>query len=232
MSAASVSTLVSGFLGFIVTIMILSYWISDNPSFRFAVYAFIGVSTGYIAVIVVQQVIFTKLFLPFFIGSSQEKLLQLIPIVLSVLLLFKVSERFEWFGRPVTAFILGVGAAAAVAGAVKGTIIPQVFSTIKLFDIRNISSLSTTSGTLTTGIFTAIGTVFTLVAFQFSIVGKNKESGEPGSLMIFISKAGRVIIAITLGAIYAGILLAALTALIDRIQSLVYFISTLFTIGH
>ncbi|MEI6288938.1 MAG: hypothetical protein WCP19_00770 [Chloroflexota bacterium] len=229
MSAALVTNLVPGFLGFLVTVMVMSYWISDNKAFRLAVYAFIGVSTGYITVVIIQQVIFARILLPFFIGTTREKLFLIVPIIFSVLLLFKVSERFEWFGRPVTAFIVGVGAAAAIAGAVNGTIIPQIISALNSFDVRNISTISNNSGSILTGVFTAIGTIFTLAAFQFSIIGKNKKTGEPGPVLSFIAKVGGVFIAITLGAVFSGVLLAALSALIYRIQSLVYFISVLFT---
>ena len=43
---------ISAFVGLILTLMIFSYLIGDNPLFRIAVYLFIGVSSGYAATVV------------------------------------------------------------------------------------------------------------------------------------------------------------------------------------
>jgi hypothetical protein len=45
-----------------------------------------------------------------------------------------------------------------------------------------------------------------------------------------IAWVGRIFIGITLGVVFAGVYAAALTAMIDRVSSLVVFIKTLFGI--
>jgi len=127
--------LVTGFFSFLLTLMILSYLIGDNPAFRVAVYIFVGVSAGYVAAVAWWQVLYPKVFVPLLTGSFLERLLALIPLVLGVLLLMKLSPRTAWLGTPSVAFLVGVGAAVAVGGAVMGTLIPQTQASYTVFNL-------------------------------------------------------------------------------------------------
>ena len=69
--------LVTGLLSFLLTLMILSYLVGDNPAFRVAVYIFVGVSAGYAAAVAWWQVIYPKVLLPLLTGSLIERLLAL-----------------------------------------------------------------------------------------------------------------------------------------------------------
>ena len=217
--------LITGFLSFLFTVLILSYLVGDNPAFRLAVHAFVGVSAGYVAVVIFRQVVVDKMFLPLATGTLLERILLAFPLVMSLLLLGKSSARFEWMGRPVVALLVGVGTASAVAGAVLGTLFPQVLSVAGLFDLRNSAGQGNIAGNLLTAGFVLLGTIVTLIYFQFTLFGRNKTSGKRGWFVNFVAVLGQVFIAITLGAIFAGVLAAALTALVDRVQSLVLFIT-------
>ena len=219
--------LVTGFLSFLFTLLILSYVVGDNAGFRLAIHAFVGVSAGYIVVIVLQQVIVDKMLLPLITGDILARVLSMFPLILSLLLLGKMSSRFEWLGRPVVALLVGVGTAAAVTGAVLGTLFPQVLAAGQLFDLHSSPSFGAVAGNLLTGIFALVGTIVTLAYFQFTVLSKNSVSGRRGKMMSFFALLGQVFIAITLGAIFAGVLAAALTALVDRMQSLVSFVEVL-----
>ena len=50
--------LIWAMVGFVLSLMIFSYLVGDNPLFRFAASLFIGVTAGYAAVILLYQVIF------------------------------------------------------------------------------------------------------------------------------------------------------------------------------
>ncbi len=69
--------LVTGIISFLLTLMILSYLIGDNPLFRVAVYIFVGVSAGYAAAVAWWQVLFPRLMLPLLTGGFFERLLAL-----------------------------------------------------------------------------------------------------------------------------------------------------------
>ena len=135
---ASISPdLVTGIVSFLLTLMILSYLIGDNPAFRVAVYIFIGVSAGYAAAVAWWQVLFPRLILPLVTGSFIERVLALVALIMGVLLLMKLSPRTARLGNLSIAFLVGVGAAVAVGGAVIGTLIPQTLASIKVFDLSN-----------------------------------------------------------------------------------------------
>ena len=105
--------LISALVGLILTLMVFSYLIGDNPLFRVAVYLFIGVASGYAATVVWHYVLIPRLaqlltaFNPF----------SLVPLILGVTLLAKLLPRIAWIGNFAMAVLVGVGAAAAVGAA-------------------------------------------------------------------------------------------------------------------
>ena len=74
-----------------------------------------------------------------------------------------------------------------------------------------------------------VGTVVTLAYFQFTKISRGTPTDQHGGFVAFTAMLGQVFVAITLGAIFAGVLAAALTALVDRAQSLVLFFNLLFS---
>ncbi|MCX6067495.1 MAG: hypothetical protein NT121_17355 [Chloroflexi bacterium] len=223
MPGAIQTDIITGFLSFLFTVLILSYVVGDNPGFRLAIHAFAGVSAGYIAVVVFRQVIVNKMFLPLVSGTMQDRILLAFPLIMGLFLLTKMSARFEWMGRPVVALLVGIGTAAAVSGAVLGTLFPQVLAAADMFDVRSSISLGAVAGNLLTGTFALVGTIVTLAYFQFTVRSRNNSAGKRGWFVSFFALLGQVFIAITLGAIFAGVLAAALAAFVDRVQSIVLF---------
>lgn len=215
--------IISGALSFLFTLLILSYVVGDNPAFRMAVHAFVGVSTGYIAISVFRLVILDKLFLPMLNGTMGERIFLAFPLVLGLLLFGKILSGTEGLGRPVVAFLVGVGTAAAIGGAVLGTIFPQVMAAGSMFDVRSSTDAGSLALNLMTGVFALIGTIATLAYFQFTLIGKNISTGKRGMFVGFLALLGQVFIVIALGAIFAGVLAASLTAFVDRIQSIINF---------
>jgi hypothetical protein len=211
---------VIGLLSLLFTVLILSYAVGDNPAFRLAIHAFIGIAAGYVAAIVLLEVIANKMVLPLFSGDLNEKILVVIPLILGLFLLTKLSSRIEWLGRPVVAFLVGTGAAAAVAGAMMGTIYPQLMGSINMFE-RNKSSESIIGSAVI-----LLGTVATLAYFKFTVLGKkaSTSTGRRGMIANAAALIGQIFIAITLGTLFAGVFSAALTALVDRIEFIILFI--------
>jgi hypothetical protein len=219
--------IVTGLFSFLLTFMVLSYLIGDNPAFRVAIYLFIGVSAGYAAVIAWNQVLMPRLFLPLLQGGWTNVLLA-VPFILGLLMFAKLSPRFGWLGTPALAIIVGVGAAVTVAGAVLGTLLPQTGAVVSEFALPAISAgWSKWLGILAEAILMLVGTVSTLVFFHFS--ARNTPGGpQRGKLIEFIARVGQVFIAITFGVLFAGTFAAAMTALIERMSSLVNFVSQFF----
>jgi hypothetical protein len=234
MPGISLTDLITGVISFLFTLLILSYVIGDNPAFRAAVHAFVGVSAGYIVISVFRLVILDKLFLPLvngvLSGALGQVALLVIPLLAALMLLGKLSPSSEWLGRPIVAFLVGVGTAAAVGGAIMGTILPQILSLARggLFDTRsaagNVGGLALN---VVTGVAALVGTLATLAFFQFTVLGKNRTSGKRGGFMKILALVGQIFIVITLGTIFAGVLAASLTAFVDRVQSVIELIAAL-----
>ena len=81
---------------------------------------------------------------------------------------------------------------------------------------------------LAEGIFILLGTVTTLAYFQFSVRQSEAKAGRRGLFMRIVSAVGEVFLAITFGALFAGVLSSALAAMVNRIQSIVDFFTSFF----
>jgi hypothetical protein len=219
--------LVTGFISFLLTLMVLSYLIGDNPAFRVAIYLFIGVSAGYAAAIAWNEVLKPRLFTPL-IQGGWTNLLLLVPFILGLLMFTKLSPRMARLGGPSLALIVGVGAAVAVGGAVLGTLFPQTAAVVNQFDLPPIAEgWSTWLGKLGEAALMLLGTVSTLVYFHFS--SKSTPAGpKRGKLIELIAWVGQVFVAITFGVLFAGAFAAAMTALIERMNFLISFVSQFF----
>lgn len=211
---------ISAIVGFILTVMVLSYLVGDNPLFRVAIYLFIGVSSGYAATVIVYYVLLPNLN-KLQTNDLNQLLLVMIPLLLGVTLLTKLSPRISWIGNFAMAMLVGIGAATALAGALLGTLIPQAQAGMDAFDLG--SSSSPALKFIEAGIM-LVGTVVTLAAFQFG--AKRSPDGTPkrNAIIEWIAWFGRIFIAITFGVLFAGVYMAALTAMIERLSSVIDFI--------
>jgi hypothetical protein len=225
--SAETINLLTGVISFIFTLLIFSYVLGDNPLFRVAVYIFVGVSSGYIAAVAFWQVIVPRLFYPLMPALASGNLFEMIFILVmwlaALLLLMKASPGSMGMGRIVMAFLVGVGAAVTLAGALTGTLIPQILGTINAFDMRG-KDIGDFIEAITNGAIILAGVVLTLVYFHFGARPKADGSMRRLGLVEVLAWGGRVFIGIALGAVFAGVYSAALTALIERISSLIKFI--------
>jgi hypothetical protein len=212
--------LISGLVGLILTLMVFSYLIGDNPLFRIAVYLFIGVASGYAATVVWHYVLFPKL------SQALDTLnpFAIIPLILGLSLLTKLFPRISWVGSFAMAVLVGVAAAAAVGGALIGTLLPQAQAAIDGFDFRSAGSGPNALIQLVEGGVMLLGTVFTLASFHFSAGRAADGAAKRNRIIEGIAWVGRIFIAITFGALFAGVYVSALTAMIERLSFILNFI--------
>ena len=210
---------ISGIIGLVLTLMIFSYLIGDNPLFRFAVYLFIGSASGYAAAVVWQNVLVPRLFAPMI--DPAQLILLIVPFILSVSLLTKFLPRMSWIGNFAMAVLVGVGAATAIGGALIGTLIPQVQAAMEALDFRTASNTADAFYGLLEGFVMMAGTVLTLVYFQFGAKRAADGLVKRNRIIELLAFLGRIFIAITLGALFAGVYMTALTAMIERLSSII-----------
>lgn len=216
--------LFSGLAGLIFTLMIFSYVIGDNFLFKLALYIFTGVSAGYIASVAWWQVLRPNLITPLMSGSALDKALLVFPLAGILMILMKVSSRLSGISRFAMAFIVGAGAAVTIAGALRGTLIPQVEGTINSIPrLGNTADLAQNFNMLVNGVAVLLGTTLTLIYFHFGARTQQDGSVRRMGVIEILAWLGRFFIGVTLGIVFAGVYAAALTALIERISSMINF---------
>ena len=118
-----------------------------------------------------------------------------------------------------------------------GTIFPQTQATFSLPSIASMkpelaklfdSSIPKPNlESFFEGLVIIVGTVTTMIYFQFGVRSKSGEA-KPGRVTKILNWIGQFFIAVTFGVLFAGVLAASMTALIERWSSIVIFLRSLF----
>jgi hypothetical protein len=214
-------------VGFVLTLMVFSYIFGDNFLFRLATYLFIGVSAGFVVLTLMTQVFIPKLFNPLMTGTLDQRIIALVPLILGLLLLTKLTPKLARAGNISMAYLIGVGAAVMIGGLVMGSLLPQVIATVNLFDLKSGAATSGLVLQLVDAIFILVGTITTLMFFYFGARVRPNLPPQRSRLVEVLAQIGQVFIGITLGALFAGVYSAALAALIERVSSIWNFIKPL-----
>lgn len=219
-----------------LTLVTLSYIFGDHPVFRLVLHIFIGAAAGYAGAIAVQDVILPQLVFPAIelaSGGNVDLVDIGMRVGLSALLLTKLSPRTARFGNPVTAMLVGVGAALAIGGAIQGTLLPQVNTSAQIFDVAGFD-LALQGGyygeslqIILQGMLALLAMVSTLAYFHFGAEARGKQAPLRNVLVDVLAWAGSIFIAITLATLFSGVLLSGMGALTERLDFLYSTISAL-----
>ena len=212
--------LIAGWVSLVLTLMIFSYLLSDNVLYRLAVHLLVGVAAAYIAIVAVESVLLPWVHQTLLADPDTHdqttlmglRALGALPFLGGVLLLFKFSARLAPVGDLEIGFLVGVGLAVALVGAVSGTIAPIVRETGRWVERNTLE-----------GVVMAVGVVATLLYFQYLAVERHGETKRPRWLQ-GISALGRAFVMVTLGALYAGAIIASLSVFSDVVREQVMFI--------
>jgi hypothetical protein len=203
----------------ILTLMVFSYILGDNVLFKLATHIFVGVAVGYAIVLVWQQV-FARLGPGDWLNAAPA-------LLLCLLLVFKVlpqqSSLTNVLGSLALAFVLGVGAALAVGGALFGTLLPQTLSIAGLsLNPNHYQNAPDSAGLVEwlNNIIIVLGTVGTFFYFTFAVRAAGPLGGLREGVVRFWAGMGRLMIIFTLGALFANTFNARVALLISRLQFL------------
>jgi len=198
----------------LLTLMVFSYLISDNPLYRLAEHLFVGSALGYAIVVAIQDVLLPRLFTPL----AQDPVTYwhlLIPLLLGLLLLAKGRVSTAWFGNVSVAFLFGVGGALAIGGALVGSLLYQVRdSMLPLLPGEG------DGGRAIDNLILVVGTLGSLAYFYFTVGGERRTSGLRGGALRLGSIVGKWFIMITLGALFANAVMARVSLLVGRLHFL------------
>ncbi|HZY42890.1 MAG TPA: hypothetical protein VFF59_12925, partial [Anaerolineae bacterium] len=175
----------------------------------------IGVGAAYVTVTVIADVLWPRLVLPILARSSAPPIDVIVAgfgLILGVMLLFKALPRFAFVGNIPIGYLVGVGAAVALGGAVFGTLGPQIVATAPPEGpFKGPNANVYINAALNSLIVFA--TVTTLLSFSFYRAARR-------GVLSGLSSIGRFFLAIALGATFALVYVASVTVLIDRVQAI------------
>ena len=199
------------FVGAVLTLLVFSYVVGDNPLYRLALHLFVGALVGYSFGVLLRDVLWHMVL----VQLLDNPLPVLLPLVLGMLLLFKGFPRQAYVGNLSVAYLIGVGTAVAMSGALLGTLVPQIRATGQALSPSSWASYQL--GPID-GLLIVFGTVFTLMAFTFG-VGKQRGLGGLWTRIVKLAAgAGRIFLIFAFAVAFAGALTASLSILVGRVQ--------------
>ena len=204
------------FLAAATTLCIFSFLWRDNVLFRLVEHIFVGASAGwFLSVIAFHQTfkpnVLGKL-LPETFGASTQPVQSpeyhlIIPVILGIMMLFRLSAKYSWISRFSISFIVGLTSGMALTLVAYQILIPQVQKAIIPLYVQG-NNLETFSS-----IVLVMATVSCLFYFFFSVDHKGKFFGT-------LSKIGFVFLMISFGAIFGSTVMSRISLLIGRINFL------------
>lgn len=203
-------------VGAILTLFILSYLIGDNVLYRLATHILIGAGAAYVTVTVMADVLWPRLVKPILERSSAQPIDMTVAgvgLILSMMLLFKALPRWAWVGNVPVGYLVGVGAAVALGGAVFGTLGAQTIATALPPGGPLNGPNSNVTINFLLNVIIAFATVTTLLSFSFFRAARR-------GVLSGLNSIGRFFLASALGATFALVYVASVTVLIDRVQAI------------
>lgn len=197
-------------LSFILTLLIFSYLLGDNLLYRLSVAVFVGLTAAFTVIVTFQSVIF-----PLLQGTGNELFVNVVILtvagVLALLLVLRPIHRLRALTNLAVGFLVAVGSAVAVVGAITGTLIPLVQRTVAV-------DFSAEPATVLNSLLLVLGVMTSLLYFQ--VIARRRRDGTVtrGRIVELLSHIGQGFIVVTLGAMYAAAILTSLSILTGQLQ--------------
>jgi hypothetical protein len=201
--------LVGVWVAAILTLMVYSHLVKDNPLSRLAEHLFVGTAVGYAVVLAYDNVLLPRLIRPL-ANDPRHNLILLVPAVLAVLLLLRPLAPLRALASLPLAVIVGVGGALAIAGAVAGSLLPQVGATMLSLNP------SQSRGVFINNLLIVVGVISTVLYFFFTA----KQKSVAGAGLRVASFIGKWTMILAFGAVFATTVTARLALLVGRAQFL------------
>lgn len=216
--SADLITLLTGLVSVLLTLLVFSRLLGDNPAFRAVQYLFVGVSLGYAFVVLYHQVLRPNALAAFSeLGNPSALGVRLLPFLLGLLLLARLTGRqsVSWLANIPLALLFGVAAALAVGGALMGTLLPQLLDSARPVGGDPVQAVG--------AVLLVLGVVLTLCYFYFTVPRET----PIGRVVALGASIGRWLLMIAFGFFFAGALLTYLTALNGRLDFVVSWFRSL-----
>jgi len=200
-----------------LTLIMYSFLYRDNPLFKAAENLYVGVALGYGVILTWRLSLKPEIVDPLFVDPPhmtaflRELAYRIVPIILGLLLMTRLSRRYGWLSRYAYTLMVGWGAGIGIPIVVHSYILQQVqpalspltapwFQVVALPVIGSLAIL--------------VGTVAVLFYFFFSVEHK----GVGGA----VSRVGIWFLMVSFGASFGYTVMGRVSLLIGRVQFLLY----------
>jgi nitrate reductase gamma subunit len=180
----------------LLTLCIFSFLYKDNPFYRFAEHLFIGISAGYWLCRYYRNIFLPNLWTPLF---ERGQVLYIVPFLLGIMMLMRLSKKTAWISRWPLAVIVGTTSGYFLVTYLQSNGLEQVRATLVPLD-----SFS--------NIVLVAGVVSGLVYFFFSKAHK----GPFGT----VARVGVYFLMIAFGASFGYTVMARISLLFGRMYFL------------
>ena len=206
---------ISGLIGVwcivLLTLSIFSYLYGDNPFYKAAEHLFVGVSAGYIFTITFWDTVWPNLFgrlFPSYVQAGFEfEIIYIIPLILGLFMLCRLSKKYSWLSRIPIAYIVGMAAGLKLYVFLNSNLLTQIKSSMLDLSVGYLDIINQ--------VIILIGVICGLVYFFFS----KEHTGVIGK----VSRVGIYFLMIKFGASFGFAVMGRISLLIGRFEELIEF---------
>lgn len=210
-----------------LTLCILSFLYADNPFYKFAEHLFVGVSAAFWMVYGFWTTLVPNLFgklVPNLIAKSgvieglegkTTEWLYLLPLILGILLLMRLSSKVGWLSRWSLAFIVGTTAGLNFVQFLSSDFMMQIYQSFKpLIVLTSIEPTISSSAIICTlsNLLVFLGVFCGLIYFFFSV--------EHKGFFGVTSRIGILVLMVSFGASFGFTVMGRIALLVGRMEFL------------
>lgn len=209
----------------LMTLCVFSFLYRDNPFYKFSEAVFVGVSAAYFMVVGFWTVMIPSLLAKIWPGWIQSWAvpgmssvrddtwwLYLIPLVLGIMLLWRLSPQGAWIARWPLAFIIGSTAGIRLVGFLQADFLSQIRNTIEPVIVIDPVSHQFLFWTSVQNLLLVICVLASLTYFFFSV----EQTGVVGK----VSQLGIWVLMVTFGAAFGYTVMGRIALLAIRFEFL------------
>ena len=190
----------------LLTLAMYSFLYKDNPFYKLAEHIYVGVSTGYLVVVMINDALMRDIYEPLFVNAKKEYIV-IAPALLGFMMFTRLLKKWSWLSRISIAFIVGVAMGISIPNQVQTYLLKHTEATI--------IPLWSSGGGFFTGLnefLILIGVISVLIYFFFSV----KHSGPIKP----VSRTGIVFLMLFFGSAFGYTVMGRVSLLIGRMRFL------------
>ena len=181
-----------------LTLCVFSFLYKDNPLYKFAEHVMVGLAGGYFICLVWYEILKPDIIIPL---ADNPVNIRWIPVILTLLLLSKITGKITWLSRIPLAFMIGVTSGVSIPLMIQTKVINQIHGNLSITFEGSIFNIF--------GQIILISGCISVLMYFFYSIKQTKSYGK-------ISNFGIYILMIGFGASFGYTVMARISLLIGR----------------